>query len=386
MDTKSINTSNLLLVEENMLKDKILEINSKDIKCKKYLIQEGKAENGVIMKIKDDCNIKYKIQRYLYNTEKKEIITINKDYNNTKTFKMKGKKDDLYPIIKSCLLCMNTVQKAIIILSNTNYQTLYNSQIKEAGIQDIDKLDGNIYIYIDIKVVIATVSIPNDFEKLYPFTKQVSSYIRYYIAKEEYKEAISLANQARTNVIKMSKAIRQKFEKSKTIKIKIMDEMMNIILNSLKAYKCKSGISKINYNDALKAIPDYVDYIKMRGKFDDKELKFWTYNCLFNILLDKFDEAKNIINIINTTFINYTNKDLLNQQINYLQFELNKKSNNKKNKEKKTINMMSCGNNKTLRAMVMDYNWGSAMNYDELQEYMDTANNQMDQSIKMIFS
>ena len=250
--------------EQNDMKILFSTKDSIDFTKKISFKDEGKEINKIIIipgsnsrKVLITDEVKYQIQKYLFNIKTNQFVILNKDYKNPVKKKIKSM-DDKNSLVRRCLLHMTENQMTFFFMDKS-IESNYNNIIKELkedkerqfkkekkeeaknkkfeelkeGIVKDDKEQKNIeeekfdfennyefdnFIYYRILLLDVYHQLPKEPNKVNEFKKylnEILDEIRHFMKKNDFNSTESYCNNGINKIISMKKILKEKWNEKK---------------------------------------------------------------------------------------------------------------------------------------------------------------------------
>ena len=291
--------SNLLISKDDI--DFTMQIPFKEGKhvINKIILKKNDSQKRIELQ----SEVRYFIQKYLFNKETNEFMLGNKDYKNPVKKKI-DKMSSNEAIFRKCLLELFDGHVVLFILEKDIDLNQYEKCLKEQKIpeEDYNKYEPLIYYRIGIDIILNPHPIePTKIGDYYSFVNKFYEEIKYLILKENYGDAESWCNAAINKIFGMKKTLKKSFDEPKNSKNKkeILKLMKKIILNKTYCIERKPGDLKTSrYERGVKCVEnEYYKYYP-DDKSDDSYLKITARLCGFYTKMRQFENAEKTINEI----------------------------------------------------------------------------------------
>ena len=331
---KTTKDMSLLLITKDQLDySKKLTFNDEGIEIDKIIIKTGSSGRKVL--ISDE--VRYQIQKYLFNTKTNQFEIFNKDYKNPMKKKIQSM-DINNSIVRKCLLQMTERQMTFFIIDkskepvynniinefkldkerqfkkekreeskNKKFKEIHSEIIKEEKDKnkeeekfDFEKnYEFDNYIYYRILLIDVIHKLPTEPKKINQYKKYLKEMleeIRIFIKKKDYNSAESWCNNSISKITSMKKEFKKDWNSNKNLKNKneCMEILKKILLNKtfcLSEKKTNDCIDKGIETGKL-----YFDLFK--NNLDDQYMKMTGRLVKFQMKKKEWDDAKNNIDII----------------------------------------------------------------------------------------
>jgi hypothetical protein len=370
---------------------------------------EGKEINKIIIipgsnsrKVLITDEVKYQIQKYLFNIKTNQFVILNKDYKNPVKKKIKSM-DDKNSLVRRCLLHMTENQMTFFFMDKS-IESNYNNIIKELkedkerqfkkekkeeakdkkfeelkeGIVKDDQEKKNIeeekfdfeknyefdnFIYYRILLIDVNHQLPKEPNKVNEFKKylnEILDEIRHFMKKNDFNSTESYCNNGINKIISMKKILKEKWNEKKNEKNKkeCMEILKKILLNKALCLDKKNTIESLD--KAIETANLYFDLYK--EDIDDQYMKMSGRLVNFKMKKKEWDDAKKHIDKI----LNYYKNKEIPDWVNQLEKEFNNGNSIAKDQKSKKIKQ-------SIQNLYQDdenYEWGKSFQMNELNDYL----------------
>ena len=374
-NNNDISQMEILLVNKNVIDfSKLVSFKEGNVQLEKIILKTNNSKKRVEL----SSEVKFFIQKYLYNSETNEFVLINKDYKNPIKKKINGMTHDEI-ILRKCLLQLFDEDNVLFILSQQTEPEQYKNAIKTLKLADEkeeQKFENVIYYRIKVKLIINPFPTePKKIKDFYSYVKKFYDEIKYLIEKGEFSHGERWTNEILNKIFSMKKEQKKEFneKKNKETKIKVYEIAKKIFLNKIYCIiKKSSDNKKKDYERAIKCIETeyfkhYKDeydsyYLKVHGRFADC--------CIF---VNNFEKAQKAIDDINQ---HCSNLEQTKGVVQMLKENLEKKKKTKKESYHKALLESSKDN-----FQLDDYQWDRSLQNETLNDYL--ANNILNKNISV---
>ena len=370
---------------------------------------EGKEINKIVFipgssirKVLITDEVKYQIQKYLFNIKKNEFVILNKDYKNPVKKKIKSM-DDKNSLVRRCLLYMTEGQMTLFIMDKSiepNYNNIIKElkqdkerqfkkekkeeaknkkfeELKEGVVKD-DK-EKNIeeekfdfennyqfdnFIYYRILLLDVFHQLPKEPNKVNEFKRylnEILDEIRHYIKKNDFNLTESYCNNGIGKIISMKKILKDNWNAKNNQKNKkeCMEILKKILLNKTLCLDKKNTIESID--KAIETGNLYIDLYK--DDIDEQYMKMCGRLVHLKMKKKEWDEAKKYIEII----LNYYKNKDIPDWVKQLEKEFNSGNSVAKDQKSKKIKQSI----QNLYIEDDNYEWGKSFQINELNDYLN---------------
>ena len=397
--------STLLITKDQLDYSKKLTFKDEGKEIDKIVITTGSPDRKVL--ITDE--VRYLIQKYLFNLKTNQFVIFNKDYKNPIKKKIQSM-DSNNSIVRKCILQMTESQMTFFIVDKTK-EPIYNNIINEFKLdkerqfkkekkeeaknkkfeeinsgkikedKEINKeeekfefekyyeFDNNVYYRILLIDVMH--KLPNDPKNINQYKKfltEMLDEIRHFIKKKDYNTTESWCNNAISKITSMKKDFKKDWNSNKNLKNKkeCMEILKKILLNKVFC------LGEKNTNETLdKAIETANLYLDLyKNDLDDQFMKMTGRLVKFKMKKKEWDEAKKNIDII----LNYyKDNNNIPDWVKILENEFNNGNVIAKEKKCKKIK-------KSIQDLYVNeeyFEWRNSLQKKELDEYIFNLNNNL---------
>lgn len=364
----------LLVNKANIDFNKLVSSKEKDVQLEKIILKTNNSKKRVEL----SSEVKFFIQKYLYNNETHEFVLINKDYKNPIKRKINDMKHDEI-ILRKCLLQLFDEDHVLFILNQQTEPEQYKNAIQSLKLTDEkeeQKFENVIYYRIKVKLIINPFPAePKKIKDFYSYAKKFYDEIKYWIEKGELTIGEKWTNEIINKIFSMKKEQKKEFneKKHKETKIKVYEIAKKIFLNKIYCIiKKPSDNKKKDYERAIKFIETeyfkhYKDeydiyYLKVQGRFAEC--------CIF---VNDFEKAQKTIDEINQHCSNLEQTKGVVQTL--------KENLEKKKKTKKEIYHKALLDSSKDNFQLDDYQWDRSLQEKTLNDYL--ANNILNKNLSV---
>ena len=372
---------------------------------------EGKEINKIIIipgssirKVLITDEVRYQIQKYLFNTKTNQFVIVNKDYKNPVKKKIKSM-DDKNSIVRRCLLHMTECQMTFFFMDKSiepNYNNIIKDlkedkerqfkkekkeeaknkkfeELKEGIVKD-DKEKKNIeeekfdfennyefdnFIYYRILLLDVYHQLPKEPNKVTEFKKylnEILDEIRHFMKKNDFNSTESYCNNGIGKILSMKKVLKDNWNAKNNEKNKkeCMEILKKILLNKTLCLDKKNTTESLD--KAIETANIYINDL-YKNDIDEQYMKMSGRLVSFKMKKKEWDEAKNHMEVI---LHYYKNKDIPDW-VNQLEKEFNSGNSFAKDQKSKKIKQ-------TIQNLYIDeenYEWGKSFQINELNEYLN---------------
>lgn len=291
MDTNITRT--LLILKEELDFTKLIPIV--DLSQKDSNLQFGKiviSSNNSNRRIEEKCEVRYYLQKYVFNLEENSFKVFNKDYKNPYKRGIDNIKVDESQIRKCLLNCYDSEIVLFVVPKELDKsQWIYAVKDLKITEENLKNYEDKIYYKFMIESVIFPVPAEPKSLQLYDkYIKKFQDEIRYFISKEIYTEGEKWTNQILTKFFNMSNELKKQM--TDDLKKKLLPEMKGIILNKTLCLmkKPNNETKHKDYEQIVKIVT--TEYYKHFPIKDDKYFKI-SYRLAYS-----YFKLKNLDNCI----------------------------------------------------------------------------------------
>lgn len=364
--------SNLLISKDDI--DFTMQIPFKEGKhvINKIILRKNDSQKRIELQ----SEVRFYIQKYLFNKETNEFLLGNKDYKNPVKKKI-DKMTSNEAILRKCLLELFDGHVVLFILDKDIDLNQYEKCLKEQKIpkEEYNKYEPLIYYRIGIDIILNPHPIePAKIGDYYSFVNKFYEEIKYLIVKENYGDAESWCNAAINKIFGMKKTLKKSFDEPKNSKNKkeILKLMKKIILNKTYCIERKPGDLKTSrYERGVKCVEnEYYKYYP-NEKNDDCYLKITARLCGFYTKMRQFDNAEKAINEIKKNCSSLSN---CSSVIKTLQDNINNERGSQKRTNKKKAEYFLRELNQNPNFYSNDnFEWEPSIQNHNLEEYLSST-------------
>lgn len=341
--------------------------------------ENGKDIYKIILKKNDSqkrvgqlSEVRFYVQKYLYNKEKKEFLLGNKDYKNPLKKKI-DKMTSEEAILRKCLLQLFDGHVVLFLIDKTLDEVNFERCLKDQKVpkEEIEHYENILYYRVGIDIILNPhPKEPTKVSEFIGFTNKFYEEIKYLIIKENYSDAESWCNAIISKVFTMKKSLKKDFDEPKNAKIKkeVMKIMKKIVLNKAFCIDKKPGDMKTSrFERGVKCVEN--DYYKNypNEKNDESYMKITGRLCNFYIKMRQFENAEKAINDIKK---NCKSLENCANVVNDLEATLKKERGTQKKSVKKKMEEFLKDPKMNVNILPNDnFEWDTSIQRHELGEY-----------------
>lgn len=363
-DNNDISKMEILLTSKQSIDfNKVVSFEEGGVQLKKLILQTINSKKRVDL----SSEVKFLIQKYLYNNETNEFVLINKDYKNPIKKKISGMTSD-EKYLRICLLQLFDQDNVLFILNQQLEPEQYKKAIKTLKLSnEKEEQEFENVIYYRIKVKLIINSFPTEQKKIkefYSYVKKFYDEVRYFIDKGEFSIGEKWSNEILNKIFSMKKEQQKEFneKKNKEIKTKVYEKAKDILSNKILCIEKKQSDNKNkDYQKAIKCIEtEYLKYYK--EQYDNHYLKIQGRLAMYCIYVNELEKAKNAIKEIE---LHCSKLEKTQEILKTLNDALKKKMKTKKENYQKALEEKSKDN-----LELDDYQWDRSLQEETLNEYL----------------
>ncbi len=226
------------------------------------------------IRIEEKSEIKFYYQKYLVKPETGDLVIVNREFKNIYKKKVDQMKSD-EKILRKLLLDMVSDQIAIYKISSNFEMDFYNNAIKNLPkhlkIEKEQKFESFFIYVIGVHFVCNIIAEPKiaEYES---YCNRLHEHLRYFIAKEEYTQAISIINKTIQNYF-LNKNFASELKAKKDLKAKcdkVLERLVSNKIFCLTKKEAAEDIKRKDYEEALKALDEeYFKNFKLQKNADE---------------------------------------------------------------------------------------------------------------------